>query len=139
MRQLMKRGNQVSTTGSNTGSPTKDSAPLSSQFGGKRLAWRRVHKVLLMQWRSIVLSVMVIIECLYFGTVYVAQTKAAEEAATPKHIPEVEAWSFCLITTGGDKNKCLHLAQPLGIGEATIIASLFIASVSHSTYSCSLN
>ena len=133
-RQLMKRGDgQTSTSGTSasgtSGSPTKQAAP-SSQFGGKRLAWRRVHKVLIMQWRSIVLSVMVIIECLYFGTVYVAQTRAAEEAAKPQHVPEIEAWSLCLITSGGDRNKCLYLAAPLGIGENTVVASLFIASVS---------
>jgi hypothetical protein len=73
---------------------------------------------------------MVIIECLYFGTVYVAQTRAAEEAAKPQHVPQIEAWSLCLITSRGDKNKCLHLAAPLGIGENTVVASLFIASVS---------
>ena len=83
-----------------------------------------------MQWRSIVLSIMVIIECLYFGTVFVAQTRAAEEAAKPQHVPQIEAWSLCLIASGGDKDKCLHLAAPLGIGENTVVASLFIASVS---------
>jgi hypothetical protein len=136
-RQLLKRGNNHASTTETTGSgtttspttqPSKQSAP-TSRFGNKRLAWRRVHKVLLMQWRSIVLSVMVIIECLYFGTVYVAQTQAAKEAAKPQHVPQIEAWTLCLISNPDDKDKCLHLAAPLGIGENTVVASLFIASV----------
>jgi hypothetical protein len=73
---------------------------------------------------------MVIIECLYFGTVYVAQTQAAKEAAKPQHVPQIEAWTLCLISNPDDKDKCLHLAAPLGIGENTVVASLFIASVS---------
>ena len=137
-RQLLKRDNNrtdtsTTSTSGTVASPTTISsnttAP-SSQFGNKKLAWQGVHKVLLMQWRSIVLSILIIIECLYFGTVFVAQTRAAREAATPQHVPQIEAWSMCLVTSGGDKNKCLHLARPLGIGEDTVVASLFIASVS---------
>ncbi|RMX80587.1 hypothetical protein D0869_07438 [Hortaea werneckii] len=36
---------------------------------GKRLAWRTVQKVLFLQWRSIVLSILVIIETVFFGAV----------------------------------------------------------------------
>ena len=97
---------------------------------GKRLAWRRVHRVMLLQWRSIVLSIMVIVEALYFSTVYVAQQRAAEEDAQPPHTAQIEAWALCLITSGGDKNQCLDKAQALGIPERTVVASLFMASVS---------
>lgn len=135
-RQLLRKNtNEPSTSdttasGTATSPTTPSSNQPSSQFGTKRLAWRRVHKVLLMQWRSIALSVLIIIECLYFGTVYVAQTRAGREAGKPEHVPQIQAWITCLVMSTGDKAKCLHLAAPLGINENTVVASLFIISVS---------
>ena len=133
-RQLLKRGMEQprTTTTSTTGNAALPTTP-SSQIGpsSKRLAWRRVHRVLLMQWRSIALSVLIIIECLYFGTVYVAQTRAGREAGKPQHVPQIQAWITCLVVSEGDKEKCLHLSAPLGIDENTVVASLFIVSVSY--------
>jgi hypothetical protein len=133
-RQVLKRdtSNQGTTTTSPTAPSSFPSTPQpSSHFGSssKRLAWRRVHTVLQMQWRSIALSVLIIIECLCFGLVYVAQTRAGKEAGKPQHVPQIQAWIMCLVTGGGDKDKCLHLAAPLGIEESTVVASLFIVSV----------
>ena len=114
-----------------TGSSTPAVASTDSKAGdiGKRLAWRRVSKVMLMQWRSIVLSLLVILESVYFGTVYAAQVNSAKEAAKPEHTAQTEAWSLCLILNGGDKNQCLPLAQQLRLEESVVIASLFMASV----------
>ncbi|KAK3712962.1 hypothetical protein LTR37_008847 [Vermiconidia calcicola] len=114
-----------------TGSSTPAVASTDSKAGdiGKRLAWRRVSKVMLMQWRSIVLSLLVILESVYFGTVYAAQVNSAKEAAKPEHTAQTEAWSLCLILNGGDKNQCLSLAQQLRLEESVVIASLFMASL----------
>ena len=125
-RQLLKRSDASTPT-----TPSSTSEP-SSHFGpsSKRLAWRRVHTVLQMQWRSIALSVLIIVECLYFGLVYVAQTRAGKKAGKLQHVPQIQAWITCLVMSGGDKEKCLRLARPLGIEESTVVASLFIVSVS---------
>lgn len=136
-RQLLKRGgstNDPSSTDNTGSSPTtpaySSKQPPSSHFGSKRLAWRRVHRVLAMQWRSIVLSLLIIIECVYFGAVYVAQVRVSKDAAQPQHIAQLEKWVLCLVGSVGDKDKCLPLAAPLGIGEEVVVASLFIAAVS---------
>lgn len=96
---------------------------------GKRLAWRRVRKVMYLQWRSIVLSVMVAVVIVYFGVVYVALTHRQKQDAMPQHTRRVEAWSTCLVLSSGDKNQCLYLAKALGIEESTVVASMFMASV----------
>ena len=87
---------------------------------------------MLYQWRSIVLSILVITQSIYFGVVYVAQTKASEEDARPGHTSEIEAWGICLITSGGDKDQCLSMAKALMLAEPVVVASLFMASVSSS-------
>lgn len=119
---------ETGTSADPSSSPSKAQSSPSNKLG-KRLAWRRVREVMMIQWRNIVLSIMVIVEALYFSTVYVAQQRAAEEDAKPEHTIQIEAWALCLITSGGDKNQCLDKAHALGIPETTVIASLFMASV----------
>ncbi|KAI7281749.1 hypothetical protein KC345_g3959 [Hortaea werneckii] len=74
---------------------------------GKRLAWRRVQKVLFLQWRSIVLSIFVIIETVFFGAVFLV----------------------CLIVNEGDKDACLPYTRSLGLGERTVIASFYMSAL----------
>ena len=133
-RSLLRHHSSAGSTGSASSSTpvagtkkVEESSPSNSL--GKKLAWRRVHKVMQLQWRSILLSIMVITQSIYFGTVYVAQQRAAEEDAKPEHTKEIEAWSLCLITSGGEKEKCLGMAKALGIPETTVVGSLFMASV----------
>ena len=96
---------------------------------GKRLAWWRVKKVMLIQWRSIVLSMIVIIETVDFGTVYVAITRTEKYDQSPQHRAAIQAWSACLVLTGGDKKQCLHLTKALGLDETTVVASLVMSAV----------
>ena len=112
----------TSTSGSSTAPVTASSTSPSTPRLGKRLAWRRVRKVLLLQWRSIVLSLLVIVEIVYFGSVYVSQQRKAEEDAQPDHIAQVDAWSICLIASGGDKNQCLLQLSSLSLDEGLVIA-----------------
>lgn len=97
---------------------------------GKRMAWRRVRKIMLIQWRSIVLSILVIVQAAYFGTVYVAMTRLQAENEAGARTMESEQWSTCLVLNGGDKDACLQYAHALGIDENVVVASMFMASVS---------
>lgn len=97
---------------------------------GKRLAWRRVRKLMLIQWRSIVLSVLVIVQAAYFGTVYVALTRLQSNNEAEGRTAESEQWSTCLVLNGGNKEACLQYANALGIDESVVVASMFMASVS---------
>ncbi|KAI7358519.1 hypothetical protein KC320_g1014 [Hortaea werneckii] len=96
---------------------------------GKRLAWRRVQKVLFLQWRSIVLSIFVIIETVFFGAVYVAAAKAVDASRRPTKRPDVLRFLVCLIVNEGDKEACLPFTRSLGLGERTVIASFYMSAL----------
>lgn len=76
------------------------------------------------------MSVLVIIETVYFGTIYVAAMKAVEADEQPANIAHIVEWSECLVFSGGNKEQCLDYAKVLGPGEDTVIASLFMSAVS---------
>ncbi|KAI6819069.1 hypothetical protein KC332_g11251 [Hortaea werneckii] len=96
---------------------------------GKRLAWRRVQKVLFLQWRSIVLSIFVIIETVFFGAVYVAAAKAVDATRRPTKRPDVLRFLVCLIVNEGDKDACLQYTKSLGLRERTVIASFYMSAL----------
>ena len=130
-RNLFLHESQAATTGTsvsgNSQTGLNSNAPPSI---GKRLAWRRVRKVMLLQWRSVVLSILVIVQGAYFGTIYVALTRVQRENEENSRSDGATQWSTCLVLNGGDKEKCLPYAHALGMDESVIVASLFMASVS---------
>lgn len=97
---------------------------------GRGMAWRRVKKVLALQWRSILLSVLVIIETVFFGAVYVAADRVFVADRHPSRRPDVVRFVSCLVLSGGDKGACIPYAHVLTLGESTVIASLFMSAVS---------
>lgn len=122
----ISNGSNPSTPSSQQRSPT--------QLGTKNLAWKRVKKVLSLQWRSILLSCTVIFIAAYSGIVYVVMTRTAQQDANPKQTDRILKWSDCLVYNEGDKDKCLHLAEPLRLGENQVIAALIMASVSDTAH-----
>ncbi|TKA78813.1 hypothetical protein B0A55_02235 [Friedmanniomyces simplex] len=96
---------------------------------GKKLAWRRVRKVLSLQWRSIVLSLFVITEIIYFGVVFVAETRAARANNTPAKTAKIEAWAACLVLSGGNKTECLQYASAFGLSEGLVLATFFMSAL----------
>ncbi|KAK5715129.1 hypothetical protein LTR15_010545 [Elasticomyces elasticus] len=110
--------------------PDADQKPRrASVWIGKKLAWRRVRKVLYMQWRSIVLSLFVVTEIIYFGVVFVAQTRAARAASSPAKSDKIEAWAACLVLSGGDKEECLPYYSALGLSEGVVLATFFMSAL----------
>lgn len=91
---------------------------------------------LYLQWRSIALSVFVALETIYFGVIFVENTLAEQREEQPANYAQFEAWSACLVFSGGDKTECLSLIGSLGLGERKSIASLFMSAVSEPSYLC---
>ncbi|KAK5108347.1 hypothetical protein LTR62_008376 [Meristemomyces frigidus] len=110
--------------------PDEDQRPRQALvFLGRRLAWRRVRKVLLLQWRSILMSLLVTTEIVYFGVVFVAETRAARADSDPARLGKVEAWAACLVLSKGDKNSCLPLTRDLSLGEDVVIATFYMSAL----------
>ncbi|KAK5169504.1 uncharacterized protein LTR77_005480 [Saxophila tyrrhenica] len=101
----------------------------SARKMAKRLAWRRVRKVMQMQWRSIALSLFVILQTCYFGSIYVAQVQNSKANAKPEHSEQVFQWISCLVQSGGDKDRCIYLAKSLSLPEASVITNFFLVSI----------
>lgn len=139
-RSLFVNSNQSSPGETKTSTNSDPSAAASTQktpaqkISTKNLAWKRVQKVLSLQWRSIVLSVTVTVIAAYAGIVYVVMTRTAAQDANPKQADDILNWSDCLVYNEGDKSQCMDLAKPLRLGANQVIAALIMASVNRSPH-----
>lgn len=114
-----------STTTENSGMPSY--APSSRATVSPRQAYRRVRRVIELQWKGISIVLLIVADVIFFAIIFVymdnTETKMANEPATARK------WLLCLITNGGDKNKCLNAATPLVINVATVMAVLILLAV----------
>lgn len=96
-----------------------------------RQAYKRVRRVIALQWKGIAIVLIIIVDVIYFSVVFVFMDNTVEEV---KHNPEIsKPWIQCLveaIAKGGDKNDCLDEARGLVAGEGTVIAVLLLLAVS---------
>lgn len=92
-----------------------------------RQAYRRVRRVISMQWRGIAIVLIIIADVIFFSVVFVFQDTAVQNV---KDDPTVAAdWVFCLAAEQGDKNKCLQHASSIVVNEPTVTAVLLLLSV----------
>ena len=94
-------------------------------------AYRRVRQVITMQWRGIVIVLIIVINVVYFAITFI-QMDNATTAATQNLETEL-AWVLCLWKSGGDKDTCLPYTNYFVMNEVTVIAVLYLLSVSHRT------
>ena len=71
---------------------------------------------------------MIITDVIFFAVVFVYLDN--NEAAVLTNQTRAESWLLCLVEFSGNKNKCLDLAGPLVVNEATVMAVLILLSVS---------
>ncbi|RCI14968.1 hypothetical protein L249_6843 [Ophiocordyceps polyrhachis-furcata BCC 54312] len=92
-----------------------------------RQAYRRVRRVVALQWRGIAIVLIIIADVIFFSIVFVFQDHFVR---TVTQDPKVAgAWSLCLIGASGDKNRCLDEARSLVVNEATVSAVLFLLAL----------
>jgi hypothetical protein len=93
--------------------------------------WRKIQQLVSLQWRNIVVSILVVFETIYFVTVFWAQDiKLGNVSTKANDMQASKKWSACLVLTAGDKDACLQYANGLMVPRTTILASLILASVS---------
>lgn len=124
-------------------SSTTNSSALPSYSGSvvtltPRQAYRRVQRVVELQWRGIAIVIIIIIDVIFFAVVFVVmdnnQIKAANVSLvsvtdTEPVSPSVD-WLLCLVKYNGDKTLCLDKSADLIMNQATITAVLVLLSVS---------
>jgi len=111
--------NAASTENSNLPSYTNSIRTMSP-----KQAYRRVRRVVQLQWRGIVIVLIILADVVFFSIVFVFADNAVQSI---KDDPSLALpWVKCLISTKGDKTKCLDLAENLAPSVPTVIAVLIL-------------
>lgn len=114
--------NNASTEGSNMPSYTNSIRTMTP-----KQAYRRVRRVIQLQWRGIMIVLIIITDVVFFSVVFVFQDTTVENV---KNNPEVAfPWIACLVGAGGDKTPCLDEAGPLVVNMPTVGAVLMLLAV----------
>jgi cytochrome bd-type quinol oxidase subunit 2 len=119
--------NSASTEGSGMPSYTNSIRTMTP-----KQAYRRVRRVIALQWRGIAIVLIIIADVIFFSIVFVFQDNTIERVKNDMQI--AFPWISCLALSGGDKSACLDEASPLVVNQATVGAVLFLLGVSHSPF-----
>lgn len=93
-----------------------------------RQAYRRVRRVISLQWRGIAVVLVIVIDVCFFSVVFTSLDQSFQRVT---HNPNIaKTWVGCLIESSGNKNKCLEFARSLTINEGTVTAVLLLLGVS---------
>jgi hypothetical protein len=92
-----------------------------------RQAYRRVRRVVALQWRGIVIVLIIIADVVFFAVVFVFQDDAVQAATTDPL--KVEPWVACLVTPGNTKEECLPFASDFVVKLPTVVAVLILLAV----------
>ncbi|MCJ1436181.1 hypothetical protein MMC27_005559 [Xylographa pallens] len=92
-----------------------------------RAAYRRVKKVIALQWRGIIVVLLIVVDVVFFAVVFIKMdnTTAAEAENVDNELP----WLICLIANAGNKDACISLASSIVLSEATVMAVLILLSL----------
>jgi len=118
--------NSASTEGSGLPSYTNSVRTMTP-----RQAYRRVRRVIQLQWRGIAIVLIIITDVIFFSIVFVFQDNTVQ--AVHNNAQLASPWVVCLVLNGADKNKCLKEASTLALSQATIMAVLLLLAVSIQT------
>jgi hypothetical protein len=115
--------NSASTEGSGLPSYTNSIRTMTP-----RQAYRRVRRVIQLQWRGIAIVLIIVADVIFFSIVFVFQDTNVSSVKQNQQL--AAGWVTCLFLNQGDKNKCLKEAKSLVVGQETIGAVLFLLAVS---------
>ncbi|KAI1847380.1 hypothetical protein JX265_005561 [Neoarthrinium moseri] len=95
-----------------------------------RQAYRRVRRVIQLQWRGIVIVLIIICDVIFFAVTFVFLDNTLETVKNDPNNAKAQAWIICLYGARGDKNKCLKEASAITVSLPTVIAMLILLAVS---------
>ncbi|KAF4123965.1 7 transmembrane receptor (Secretin family) [Geosmithia morbida] len=116
------------TSGSSEGSSLPAySTTASHQNISPRQAYRRIRRVISLQWRGIAIVLIIITDVIFFSVVFVFQDNVMQSVTNDP--TKAAEWSKCLIQYSGNKEKCLGEASSLVVNDATVTAVLFLLAL----------
>ena len=118
---------------------TETSSALPSYNGSTRgatarQAYRRVKRVIALQWRGVAIVLLIIAEVVFFAIVFVSMDSNLTNA-TRDNGAKLEPWLVCLVFSSGDgpkaaRDACLDRISNVVTSEPTVLAVLICLSVS---------
>ncbi|KAJ5183146.1 hypothetical protein N7492_000762 [Penicillium capsulatum] len=90
-----------------------------------RQAYRRVRRVVQLQWRGMALVLIIIANVIFFAVVFIHMDRQVEPTAA--NLKKATPWLMCL--TMRSKEECTKYASGLGPNEATILAVVYLLSL----------
>ncbi|MCJ1328850.1 hypothetical protein MMC10_005527 [Thelotrema lepadinum] len=99
----------------------------STRTKSARATYRRVRKVLALQWRGVVVVMILLVSAVYFAVVFQVFDNLGQAALDDPS--KTQDFIFCLVANGGRKEPCLGLASELSVSEPVVLAVLFLLSL----------
>nr|POE58029.1 hypothetical protein CFP56_74893 [Quercus suber] len=113
-----------STTASSTGLPSYSN---SVRTQTARAVWRRLQKVLWLQWRGICIVTIILFDVVFFSTIFVYLDRM--QASIQHDYTKVYPWLYCLVLNNGNKNDCLPEIGSWLVSEGMVTAVLILLSL----------
>jgi 7 transmembrane receptor (Secretin family) len=117
--------NEGSTTNSSGRAPTYSG---SISTASARATYRRVKRVIELQWRGATIVLLIIGEVAFFSVVFVSMDNSSQ--MSDELLKRSMPWLMCLFSAQGDKNQCLHLIGDMVKSEGVVLAVLIVLGVS---------
>lgn len=117
------------TSNSGVSSSMRSAPPTNGpiQSGSVRATYRRVMKVLALQWRGIVVVIIVLVSAVYFAVIFNIFDQLGTVAL--KDRTRTRDWVICIVLHGGDKSQCLDKARSFSLNESIVSAVLVLLSL----------
>lgn len=92
-----------------------------------RAVYRRVRKVLWLQWRGITIVVFILVDVIFFSVVFIWLNALTSHARD--NIEDIGPFLLCLIKNPENPEPCHPLGQDLAINQSTVVAILMMLSI----------
>ncbi|KAI1253485.1 hypothetical protein MGN70_005693 [Eutypa lata] len=92
-----------------------------------RQAYRRIRRVIQLQWRGIVIVLVIVADVIFFSIVFVFQDNTVQ--AVKEDMTLALPWIKCLIQSQGDKAICMDEADSIVVNLPTVIAVLILLAM----------
>ena len=130
LKSLFNDGNNsTSQVSSRPGLPSYTSHSGSVKTVTAAQAYRRVKKVIALQWRGTIIVLIIIVNVVFLAVVFVQMDNTV--TAAMQDLGKAEPWLLCLVINQGNKSACLNEVKQVGLvaNEATVMAVLILLSV----------
>ena len=129
IKSLFNDASTNSMTQGSSGLPTHSSHSGSVKTVTAGQAYRRVKKVIGLQWRGTAIVLIIVINVVFLSIVFVQMDNTV--TAAMQDFQKAEPWLLCLVINGGDKTPCLDKVKQAGLvaNEGTLMAALVLLSV----------